>query len=405
MLFVIFYLYDATGAKQQKTVGTDSTKYAGNFIYLNSTLQYFSQPEGYVSPDGGSHEYVYQYRDHLDNIRLAYSDVNHGGTITASTEIIEENNYYPFGLKHKGYNDAVSANGNDVAQKRKFNGIELEEIFGWDLYEMPFRQYDATLGRFIGIDALSENYSSISTYQFGENSPIYFADPTGLFSTHTDEDGNVIEVRNDGDLGVYKHSQSDVETGNLSRDRDKAVGVTLYENSFVEGDKIDFNSYTARDWIDTFESNQKALTGILPFGIVRKGLYAINARNGEVFDPKSNLVGGSGRGSQLSEGVFISNRDIGNYAAGAFARINRYDKQDFLLDTGAFQLSGNNLGKFINNKIQLRKEALNHKPTDGSFQRTYGEDGRSNYFIRLGYENIRTLNEFNKNFKKIFYED
>ena len=39
-------------------------------------------------------------------------------------EIVEENNYYPFGLQHKGYNTVVSSNGNATAQKIKFGGKE-----------------------------------------------------------------------------------------------------------------------------------------------------------------------------------------------------------------------------------------------------------------------------------------
>ncbi|WP_299524202.1 hypothetical protein [Winogradskyella sp.] len=51
--------------------------------------------------------YAYQYRDHLGNIRLTYADSDKNGEINASTEIIEEHNYYPFGIKHKGYNSNV----------------------------------------------------------------------------------------------------------------------------------------------------------------------------------------------------------------------------------------------------------------------------------------------------------
>lgn len=161
-------------------------------------------------------------------------------------------------------------------------------------------------------------------------------------------------------------------------------------------------SFRAKEWIDTFEGNQKALVGIQPLGTVRKGMYAINARNGQVFDPKSYLSGGVGGGSQISEGVYVSNRDLGNFAAGAFARINGYDKTEYMTQTGAFQLSGNNLGSFIKNYDSYMNQARNHVPTDGAFQRTYGEDNRSNYFIRLGYDNIRTLDSFNSNFSKIF---
>jgi len=51
----------------------------------------------------------YQFQDHLGNIRLSYSDKNNDGQITTSTEIIEEKNYYPFGLEHKGYNNVVTS--------------------------------------------------------------------------------------------------------------------------------------------------------------------------------------------------------------------------------------------------------------------------------------------------------
>ena len=40
------------------------------------------------------------YTDHLGNIRLSYAKNNNG-----ELEILEENNYYAFGLKHKGYNN------------------------------------------------------------------------------------------------------------------------------------------------------------------------------------------------------------------------------------------------------------------------------------------------------------
>mgnify|MGYP003120694996 CR=1 FL=1 len=73
------------------------TEYAGNYIYENGSLQFFNTPEGYATPDGkGGFDYVYQYKDHLGNVRLSYTDVE------GDLEIVEEKNYYPFGLEHKG---------------------------------------------------------------------------------------------------------------------------------------------------------------------------------------------------------------------------------------------------------------------------------------------------------------
>jgi len=31
-------------------------------VYENDALQFFNQPEGYVEPDGGAYNYVYQFK-------------------------------------------------------------------------------------------------------------------------------------------------------------------------------------------------------------------------------------------------------------------------------------------------------------------------------------------------------
>ncbi len=191
----IDYVYDATGVKLSKFVkqanlsSGATTYYAGNFVYEQGSglspivLKFFSQPEGYVEPDGsGKYDYVYQFKDHLGNIRLAYGDFNKDNSIDNNTEIIEEHNYYPFGLKHKGYNDVVSADVNSQATKYRYNGIELEESFGLDLYEMDVRQYDPAIARWTGIDPVVHH--SLSTYNAFDNNPVYYADPSGADSEY-----------------------------------------------------------------------------------------------------------------------------------------------------------------------------------------------------------------------------
>src|SRR5690606_38351715 len=119
----IYYTYDASGLKVKKVVQpTDgpimTTEYINGFQYLNGQLQFFPQAEGYVKPnDDGSYLYVYQYKDHLGNIRLSYADCNGDENIDLATEILEENNYYPFGLKHQGYNEIANSYRNEAAEK------------------------------------------------------------------------------------------------------------------------------------------------------------------------------------------------------------------------------------------------------------------------------------------------
>lgn len=169
------YVYTADGIKLQKikTEGgiTTTTDYNGNYIYENGILQFFNNPEGYVSVENGDYSYVYHYKDHLGNVRLSYTDNN--GTL----EIVEENNYYPFGLKHKGYNEGVSPLGNSTAKKFRYNGKELEESFGLNLYEMDMRQYDPAIARWTSIDPITHH--SQSTYTGYDNNPVFWSDPSG----------------------------------------------------------------------------------------------------------------------------------------------------------------------------------------------------------------------------------
>ncbi len=147
-------------------------------------------PEGYVEPNASSgFDYVYQYADTRGNIRLSYTDANKDGSIT-NDEIFEENNYYPFGLKHEKLNPIVSSLRNDVARKFKYNGVEQEEALGLDLYEMEVRSYDPAIARFTGIDPVTHH--SMSTYTAFDNNPVYFANPSGADAYnegHGDEEG------------------------------------------------------------------------------------------------------------------------------------------------------------------------------------------------------------------------
>jgi RHS repeat-associated protein len=121
--------------------------------------------------------------DHLGNVRLSYTDNNNDGVIQTdgtNSEIIEESNYYPFGLKHKGYNYVRNIGiGNPTAQKFGYNGKELNEELGLEWNDFGARNYDATIGRWMNLDPLAEKYYNLSGYNFTANNPILYIDPNG----------------------------------------------------------------------------------------------------------------------------------------------------------------------------------------------------------------------------------
>ncbi|MDO5638089.1 MAG: RHS repeat-associated core domain-containing protein [Myroides sp.] len=106
---------------------------------------------------------------------MVYADLDGNGTINPATEIVEENNYYPFGLKHGGYND-IPGEG----YKYKLNGKEYEDSFGLNIYEMDLRQYDPAIGRWVVLDpVIHHEYSPYSAF---DNNPVFWSDPSGADS-------------------------------------------------------------------------------------------------------------------------------------------------------------------------------------------------------------------------------
>ncbi|WP_261510111.1 DUF6443 domain-containing protein [Chryseobacterium paludis] len=181
------YLYRADGTKLRKTYIFGSgksnmetyalTEYLNGFQYEDQvnilspttmplTLKFVPTSEGYYNFE--NNKYIYSYRDHLGNVRISYSKNSTGGT-----EIIEENNYYPFGLKHEGYNALVG----NPAYNYRYNGKELQKETGWNDYGA--RMYIADIGRWGVVDPLAETSRRFSPYNYVVNNPISFIDPDG----------------------------------------------------------------------------------------------------------------------------------------------------------------------------------------------------------------------------------
>lgn len=99
--------------------------------------------------------------------------------------LLQVEGYYPFGLEMQGIS-SNALNFGGLSNAYKFNGSdEWEESI--NLYSTFFRGYDQQLGRFNGVDILSEQSVGLSQYQFGGNNPIAFNDPTGALKKTPDQ--------------------------------------------------------------------------------------------------------------------------------------------------------------------------------------------------------------------------
>lgn len=83
--------------------------------------------------------------------------------------------YYPFGLAMKG-RSGNSGTPNDL---NKFTGHERDKEGGLDLDYMRARNYDPEIGRFMSVDALYDQFPSMSPYNYTFNNPLNLVDPDG----------------------------------------------------------------------------------------------------------------------------------------------------------------------------------------------------------------------------------
>jgi RHS repeat-associated protein len=242
----IKYLYDATGVKVKKTVTegavvVDVDYMDGGYQYKNTILQFFPTPEGYVdyTPASGkltaeSFNYVFQYKDHLGNVRMNYAMTGGGAGELTYLAIKEENHYYPFGLKHENYNvdylefqemnEAVVlypplSTSTKLMHNYKYNGKELQDELGLNMYDYGARNYDPAIGRWMNIDPMAETSRRWSPYTYCYNNPVVFVDPDGMQSddfitintktktahvTETDDDHDIVTI--DGVMSSTKPS-------------------------------------------------------------------------------------------------------------------------------------------------------------------------------------------------------
>ncbi len=218
---------------------TTTTDYLDGYIYEDGELKQYPHAEGHVRIENGVTQYVYYYKDQVNNVRLMYCDLNGDGSITQD-EILQERNYYPFGLEHKGYNNVVQGKKNNY---RNFQDQEFTEDLGLNIHEWKYRVSDPSLGRFWQVDPLAEEYSYQSPYNFSENRVIDGVELEGL---------EVVLVNKDRDPLIHSGSQG-------IKHNDKLVTVTAHgrpehiRNSH-SGEKID----TGAKLDTTLTSNSEA---------------------------------------------------------------------------------------------------------------------------------------------------
>lgn len=184
----------------------------GNPEEVAMILSFFPTSEGYY--DYENFRYIYQYKDHLGNVRVSFVKNSVG-----DLQVMDSNDYYPFGLSFmKPFGQVSVYDPMALPYNYKYNGKELQET---GMYDYGWRMFMPDIGRWNGIDQLAEKFSSNSTYNYVGNNPILIFDPDGRDWYYTND-------------GQYLYNKA------LNKDNSEQ----FFKDNNIEGAKYAFESNT-----------------------------------------------------------------------------------------------------------------------------------------------------------------
>ncbi|MFF3299545.1 polymorphic toxin-type HINT domain-containing protein [Streptomyces sp. NPDC002908] len=166
------YLYDADGNRLIARTPTESTLYLGSTEVTVAKGATTPKATRYIDL-GGGHLAVQD-----DAGKVTFTTADHHGTallaIDAATQKLSQRRSLPFG----GSRGAEPA---DWPGTKGFVGGTQDAATG--LTHLGAREYDPATGRFLSVDPIMDltDPQQINGYTYGNNNPLTFSDPTGLY--------------------------------------------------------------------------------------------------------------------------------------------------------------------------------------------------------------------------------
>lgn len=160
------YLADGTKLAVRDKAGNGYT-YLGSLIYQsnggNLTLEGTQFSGGSILKTSSGYAVIYHVTDYLGSVRAV---------VDASGQVLEYNNYYPFGGRWQ-------QNGPRFAPNRyRYNGKELQVTGNLGLLDYGARMYDPALARWQGCDPAMQ---WANPFVFSGNNPVVNVDEDGQF--------------------------------------------------------------------------------------------------------------------------------------------------------------------------------------------------------------------------------
>ncbi len=211
-------------------------------------------------------------------------------------------------MQHEGYNFDVNGAKND---HHTYNGKEHSKDLGLNLYEMEWRQYDPTIGRFISIDPLAEERDWLTPYNFVQNNPIIRVDPSGLLDDYgIDQNGKIELIKKTDDKTDTLYSVTRDDSGNIVKDGN---GEIVKNDTNGDGDVGNGDSVTVEKGI---LNNIENTTHTESDG-TKQNLQIMDVSNASTKDIKSIFE-------------FSANNSNSEFSFASFANGNKFISTSFL---------------------------------------------------------------------------
>lgn len=204
------YLADGTKIGVRDGSGNNGLDYVGSFVYRIRdgvrTLESVAFGGGRImvsiSGETTNYEPNYFITDHLGSVRVV---INGSGTP------VEQNDYYPLGLRHSNPDCVLSGN------RYKYNGKEQQAVGDLPYLDYGARMFDSRIGRWFNTDPEAEKYYALSPYTLCDNNPLRYADADGA---------DWVDKVMGGVIGVMTNV---------------VPGTTNWRNAYIPNDPSDYN--------------------------------------------------------------------------------------------------------------------------------------------------------------------
>lgn len=259
------YVYDANGQKLKNT-GSDGTwAYDSGIVYGNysstSSPSFIQTDEGriYRNPSG-TFDYQYDLTDHLGNVRSTF-DAGTSGTAS----LIQEDDYYPFGLR-TGVFDASNSNNRFL-----FSGKEVQTDLA-NQYDYGARFYDPVIAKWTTTDPLAESSADAGPFNYAANNPLTNIDPNGMDWVrqgsqwvYKDDITTAQQARDAGFTGFLKNG-SILKNATINGEGSGSVflGYNAYDVQYING--IPLNSVTINGNRSDGPGGNLGMTALAPDG-------------------------------------------------------------------------------------------------------------------------------------------